>query len=166
MALFLSGKTQDAWGTPFDITTPVGAFINKPDVQEAIEALYNLIASSSRAFIFVGYNGNANVGRYLEIFNGIDTSAAPLVVVGALSILQIVSRTTALSATCTIGFYDIGPAIPVLIYTLSMVAVKEVVLVGTPAIPIFVLPAAGKLAVKINSGSINTPHLYFSGQGG
>jgi len=158
--------SQVAWSVPFDTTTTLGAQINKPDVQEAIESIYTLLTSSSRAFLLFSYGGNANTGRYLEWFPALDTSVAPMVVVGALSVYQIVARTTSSSATGSIGFYNITPTTPVLLYTLTYTAQKQVSVVSYPPNPIFVLPANGSLAIRVTSGSINGPNLYISGQGG
>lgn len=159
-------RTQNCFQTPFDITTPVGSLINQDNAQLAIEYIYNLAQSSSRAFVLASYGGNANVGRFLELFPAIPTNEAPLEVVNDLKILAIFARTTAVSATCTIGFYNITPVTPVLLYALTFTAVKKVSVTGTPASPIFTLPAGGQLAIKIDSGSIAKPHLYFTGQGG
>lgn len=153
---------QNAWTTAFDITTTIGAQINKLTVQEAIEFTYNLVTSSSRSFTQFSYGGNANTGRYLEFFPAIDTNEAPLYVVNALSVYSIVARTTAVNATCTIGFYNDTT----LLHTITFSAVKQVIVTATPPTPIFTLPATGQLKVKIDSGSIAKPHLYITGQGG
>lgn len=133
------------------------------DVQGAIEEIQSLITDSSKAFTFCQYNGNAGTGRFLEFFPGIGSNDAPIRVIGSLTVQAIVARTTAVSAIATIGFYNYTPVVPVLLYTVTFSGVKEVVLSGSP---LFTLPANGKLVVKINSGSIHKPHLYFTGQGG
>lgn len=135
------------------------------NAQDAIDELTNLVQDSSKAFTFCQYNGNAGTGRWLEFFSGIGSNDAPITVIGALYVLTVVARTTAVDATCTIGFYDIGPITPVLLYTVTFSAVKEVVLT-LPTPGLFTVPAGGKLAVKIDSGSIAKPHIYFTGQGG
>lgn len=148
---------------PFD--NSVSILPNNPqEVQTAIEELRNLISDSSRAFTFCFYNGNAGAGRFLEFFPNIGSNEAPLRVIGPLDILSIVARTTATSATCTIQFLDYTPTTPVLLYTLTFNNQKEVVLDST--LSLFTVPANGTLVIRIASGSITKPHLYFSGQGG
>lgn len=155
--------TQPAKATPFDNST--NGFISK-EVQSAIEEVNNTTSNATRAFTFASYGGNANVGRYLELFSNIPTNEAPLQVINELKIITIVSRTSAANATCTIGFYNIQPTTPVLLYTVTFSANKSVVNSGTPSLPLFTLPASGQLAIKIDTGSISKPHLYFTGQGG
>lgn len=160
-----NGKTafninQVARTTPFDNSTNGFTSIT---TQGAIEEVYNIASTSSRAFTFCQFNGNANAGRYVEFFSGIASNEAPLRVINALQVLTVVARTTAINATCTIGFYDITPVTPTLLYTATFSAVKELVLTGTP---LFTVPANGKLAIKVDSGSISKPHIYLTGQGG
>lgn len=130
--------------------------------QAAIDEIAALVSSASKAFTFASYGGNANVGRFIELFPGINTDEAPLRVVGALKILAIVCSTTDANATCGIGFYNDTT----LLYTLTFTAQKTVTVTGTPASPVFTLPASGLLKIKVLSGSIGKPHLYFTGQGG
>ena len=155
-------KSEHSETIPFDNT---GSSLTSTLTGPAIRELSAEIDDSSRSFTFASYGGNANAGRYLEIFPGIDTSEAPLLVSNSFKVLHIVSRTTAANATCTIGFYDIQST-PVLLYTTTFSAVKQVVETGTSSVPLFTLPSSGQLAIKIDSGSISKPHLYFTGQGG
>ncbi len=152
--------SQVAKSTPFDNT---GSGITATDTQAAILEVNNKIINTSKAFTFAQYNGSAGSGRYLEFFAGIDSSVAPIRVIGQLDIISIVARTTAVNATCTIGFYNRASGSDVLLYTLTFAAQKEAVVTGSP---IFVVPPNGQLAIKIASGSITKPHLYFTGQGG
>jgi hypothetical protein len=154
--------TQVAYSTPFDNST--NGFIANT-TQGAIEELQSLVQESSKAFTFCQYNGNAGTGRHLEFFSGIGSNDAPLRVIGPLTVLTIVARTTGVNATCTIGFYDDTPITPVLLYTLTFSASKEVVL-SVPTPGLFIVPADGKLRITVTSGSISKPHLYFTGQGG
>jgi hypothetical protein len=150
---------QVATSVPFD--NSVNGF-NSDNVQDAIEEVQAHTFENSKGFIFCSYNGNGNVGRYLEFFSGIDSSIAPLKVIGSLDILTIVTRTTASNATCTIGFYDIATT-PTLLYTVTFSKAKEVI--NTDTI-LFTLPANGELAIKVDSGSINKPYMYFVARGG
>ena len=155
--------SQVAKSTPYDNTV---SGLLSTEVNGAIDEIYDLAQNSSRAFVLSSYGANAGTGRYLEMFPSIAMNDAPLEVVNDFHTIAIFARTTAVNATCTIGFYNITPVTPVLLYTLTFTANKKVSVVGSPASPIFTLPAAGRLAIKIDSGSISKPHLYFSGQGG
>jgi hypothetical protein len=154
--------TPSASGVSFDNET--NGFISE-DTQAAIEEVFELSQNSSKGFVLYGYNGNANNGRYLEFFEGISSDVAPLEITdNPLEILTIVSRTVGVNATCTIGYYDIQAGLPgVLLHTTTFSANKEVIETGSP---IFTLPAGGHLAVVIDSGSIQKPHIYFVGRGG
>jgi len=145
----------------YEIFDPTGSSLASTNTEDAIKELASTVGTSSRAFTFASYGGNANTGRYLEFFPSIDSNLAPLYSPVALKLLTIVSRGTA-SATCTIGFYN-GAT---LLYTLTHTASSQVVVNGTPALPIFTLPALGSLSIKVDSGSITKPHLYFVAQGG
>lgn len=148
-------STQVASSTPFD--NSVVQIPNNPQTtQKAIEELYEITQSSSRGFTFCQYGGNANVGRYLEFFSGIDSSQAPIYTPTPFSVLTVVARATA-NSTCTIGFYDISST-PVLLYTVTFTA-QNTSVVDNP-LGLFTVPAMGSLAVKIDSGSISKPHIY------
>lgn len=155
-------KNDVARSVPFDNSTNGFA---ATEVQSAIEEVSASSFAASKAFTFASYNGNANSGRYLEFFNGIDSSVAPIRVIGALNVVTIVARSTSTS-TCTIEYYDIAPVTPTLLYTQTFTAASEVVSIGSTSVPLFTVPANGKLAIKIGSGSITKPHLYLTGQGG
>lgn len=155
--LVLFGRTQSAFATPFESEPERANGYTSKNVQEAIEETLALAIANDRITILPFYNGNANTGRYLEIFPGIDTSLAPFDINTTLKCLFISARTTAANATCTIGFYDLTG--PTLLYTLTFTAQKQVVVQGTTLLPLFTLPSTGELAIKIDSGSINRPHL-------
>lgn len=143
---------------PFDNT---GSSLVSVIVDDAIKEIASQAENSSRAFTFCSYTGNANTGRYLEFFPGIDSSVASLFTPVSLKVLTIVSGVIA-SGTFSIGFY--GGA--TLLYSVTHTASKQVVLVGTPASPLFTIPSNAYLSIKISSGSANKPHLYFVCQGG
>lgn len=125
----------------------------------AIREAYQRASGTSKGYVFAYYNGNANTGRFLELFPGIDSDIAPLYSSAALEVVEIVAATTAVSATCTIGFYNLTT----LLYTVTFTATKRIILSGNP---LFSLPAAGDLKIKIDSGSIARPHVYFVARGG
>lgn len=165
MGKVLFGTTiPDARDVPYNNTV---SLLTATNTQSAIDELNVLISGSSRAFTFAQYNGNGNPGRYLEWWLGIASNIAPISVVGPLKVLAMFTRTTAANATCTIGYYNVAAGLPgTLLYTETLTAQKQKFTTGTTAVPIFTLPANGSLAVRVDSGSINTPHLYITGQGG
>jgi len=156
----LFGRTQVAFQTPFESNPErVNGFASK-NVQEAIEETLALAVANDRFVILPAYNGNANTGRYLEIWPGIDSLSAPISLGTAVKCLYINAHTVSANATCTIGFYN--TATNTLLYTTTMVAQKEVINIGTPLVPLFTLPTAGSLGIKIDSGSINKPYLLIA----
>lgn len=130
-------------------------------VDDAIKEIALQSADSSRAFTFCSYSGNANTGRYLEFFPNNDSSAASLFTPVPLSVLTIVSRAVAVG-TFNLGFYDGATNF----YTVTHTSSSQVVVIGTPSSPIFVIPANAYLSVKISSGSAKKPHMYFVCKGG
>lgn len=150
----------------YNVFNPSPTSMVSTNTEDAIKEVWELAQNASRAYVLVSYGGNANAGRYLELFPSIPMNEAPLEVVNPLKVLNIFARTTAANATCTIGFYNITPVTPVLLYTLTFTAQKKVSASGTPSSPVFTVPANGQLAIVIDSGSISKPHLYFTAQGG
>lgn len=151
-------RTQLAWQTPFESTPErANGFVSK-NVQEAIEEALALAVSNDRIVLLPSYGGNANVGRYLEFWPTLDSLGSSVSLGTITKCLYLNFATVSANATCTIGFYNIQPATPVLLYTVTFTAVKQVIVSGTPAVPLFTIPANGQLAVKIDSGSINKPY--------
>lgn len=140
---------------PFD---PGATNLTETTSGEAIRELYFLTGDSSKGYTFAQYGGNAISGRFLEFFSGINSDDAPLYSPTAIDVTTIVAATTSTSATCTIEFLNIEPVTPVVLYTLTFTAEKRVDISGSP---LFTLPIDGELAVKVGSGSIVKPHLYF-----
>jgi hypothetical protein len=150
----------------YEVFDPTGSILVSTNTEDAVKELSAIAQNASRAFVLGYYGGNANTGRWLEIFPNIPTNDAPLEVVNALKIMAIFSRTVSPSANCTIGWYDIQSGTPVLLSTTTFSAAKKVVQIGSYSSPVFTLPAGGQLAVRVDSGSINKPHIYFTAQGG
>jgi len=151
-------QTGVAAEIPYDNT---GTGLTGSTVQEVITE----IATSSiitRTTTLWYYGGNANTGRYLELFPALPSNEAPLSNIGASYAEKIIVRTTSVTATCTIGFYNIQPVTPVLLYTATMTAQKKLGLTGT----LFTLPAGGELAILVDTGSINKPHIQLVTRGG
>jgi len=140
-----------------------GSEIGSENVQDAIEEVKLDALNNDRFLLLAAFNGNANAGRYLEYFTGIDSSIAPILYSVPARITDIVAATTSASATCTIQFVDIRVlATPVVLYTVTFNKVKRVVLDSTPDAPLFLVPNDAQLAIRIGSGSINRPHIYFN----
>lgn len=150
----------------YEIFNPAGSPLVSTNSEDAIKEVFNYFLNSGKTFVFEYYGGNANAGRVLDMFPGISMDEAPLEIVNPFVITRVVARTTAATATCDIGFYDIQSGTPVLLHTTTFSNVKKVVESGAYATPVFTLPASCQLMVKIASGSINKPHIYFSGIGG
>jgi hypothetical protein len=162
--LFFS-RTQRALQTPFDpLRNPgfggVPSPLTSQESQSAIEESLTKAIGNDRILVFSFLNGNAGNGKYLEIYSGIDMFDAPLVATTTLRAKNINARTTSANATCTLGFYDLVPVTPTLLYTLTFTAQKEVSVTGAP--DLFVLSIGMKLAIKVDSGSINKPHLQLA----
>lgn len=143
---------------PFD---PTGSSLSSVLVDDAIKEVAVNSANASRAFTLCSYGANAGVGRYLEFFPNIDSSAASLFTPVQLSVLTIVSRTVS-AGTFNLGFYN-GATV---LYTVTHTSSSQVIITGTPSSPIFVIPANAYLSVKISSGSAKKPHMYFVSKGG
>lgn len=157
-------KSPVASGIPFD---PTGSSLVSTEVNAAIIEVLNASFDSSKGFLLASYGGNANTGRYLEIFPGIASSDAPILVSNAYKGIAIVARTTSVNATCTIRVLDIKtPGSPIVLYTLTFTASKQATAFGSPASPLFTSASNAQIAFDIGSGSINSPHLYIIGQGG
>ena len=159
---FPTERTLDSADTSFAATTTALVSTNTRD---AIEESYTKAISSSKFFLLCAYGALASSGRYLEFYPAISSFDAPISVTGThIDVTALVIRTVAVTATTSIGFYDIRvPASPVLLYTATMTSQKQIVLKGSV---LFEVPANGKLAVKIISGTIYKPHIQIVGKGG
>ena len=167
MILFKS--VQDAIDTPFTpnrnpqyngIAGPSG--ITSLETQSAIEEAYNLAISNDRFVILAHYGGNANTGRYLEMFPNEGSDGAPLFLAIPSKLLSVTFQTSAASATATIGFFDLNVSSVTPVYSLALVAAKRVTAIGTAAAPLASFLANAQVAMRVTSGSLNTPTLQFS----
>ena len=164
-AVILFGRTQEAINTPFtparnpDFSGGTSPFTST-DVQNAIEEAVVIAVSNDRFPIFFQYGGNANNGRYLEIFPGIDSEEAPFFTNTPARVLTIVCSTTSGGSNADLGFFDLAVSDTVPLYTLDYAGNKRKIDIGTPATPLFTVPALGELAVRVTQGSVNKPHCY------
>lgn len=159
----LFGRTQDAYDTPFDNTNPlaISAGIESDNTFDAIIEAKNDALNNDRFLLLCAYNGNANTGRYLEFFPGIDSSIAPILLSAPSKCLSLVIASTA-THTASIGFFNLTVSSVTPVYTANFVAQQRAVFIGTPDIPLFSLPTNALLAVRITANSVNRPHVYFS----
>jgi hypothetical protein len=155
---FTTSRTQNCWQTPFESPPDRANGFSAKNAQEAIEEALALAVSNDRIVLLPSYGGNANVGRYLEFWPTLDSLNSPVSLGTTVKCLYLNFATVSTNATCTIGFYDINPVTPTLLYTATFSAVKQVIQTSVPATPLFTIPSTGKLAIKIDSGSINKPY--------
>lgn len=162
----LFGRTQSASDTPFEPNRNPGfggvpSEISSNNVQDAIEEAKLDALNNDRFILLCSYNGNANVGRYLEFFPNIDSLTAPIFLAASSRCLSLVIASSALH-TASIGFFDLNISTVTPIYTASYVNQQRVVFIGSPSSPLFNVSANAQLAVRITANSVNRPHVYFS----
>lgn len=156
--------TSVAESVPFESEPDRPNGFQSKNVQEAIEEALALAIANDRYTILSSYGGNANTGRFMEFYPGLDCDEAPLLfALSATNVVRIICSTTANNSNATIGFYNqnADPTYSTPLFTLDMNNTKSVIETGTVAIPLFLIPANGRLVVKVDSGSINKPHLQF-----
>lgn len=150
-----------AFSTPFESEPDrSNGFVSK-NVQEAIEEALSLAIANDRYLVLCQYNGNGNVGRLLEFYSGIDSEAAPLHFNGDSVVTSLICSTTSTLSNANIGFYDKfnDPTLSTPLYTLDMNGQKFVEIVVPTISPLFYIPSNGELLIKVDSGSIQKPHM-------
>ena len=161
-----NSRTQQAVQTPFipnrnpqwnGNAGPSG--ITSVETQSAIEEVKAQAFANDRFLLLGIYGGNANVGRYLEFFVGSSSDQSPIYLVAAAQILAITCQTTAANATCDIGIFDLNVSSVTPVYTIVMNAQKRVQFSGTP---LATLIAGALVALRVISGSINTPTIQLT----
>jgi len=158
--MIIFGRTQDAFQTPFEPNRN-GSEIESLTVQEAIEEAKQDALNNDRFILLCSYNGNANVGRYLEFFSAIDSSIAPIFLAASAKCLTLVIAATA-NSNGTIGIFNLSVSSTTPVYSISYGNTARVVRVGSAIAPLFSLPANSQIALRVTSGSANRPHVYFS----
>lgn len=164
-ASLLFGRTQQAIQTPFEPMRNPGfgggpsPFVST-DVQNAIEEALIQAVANDRFVVLAEYNGNANVGRYLEFFSGIDSFDAPFFNQTITKVLAIVCATTGTDSDALIGFFDLNVSDVTPLYTLDMNNLKRKVDLGSVETPLFTIQALGQMGVRVTANSINKPHCY------
>jgi hypothetical protein len=140
-----------ARSVPFDNTTNGYTSLN---VQDAIEESALITSAKSRYVLLAHYGGNASTGRFLEMFPAQASNTAPIFLEQSTNIYNVTLQTTATSATCTMSVYDLNVSSTVPVYSISLAAQKRKSLTG---MPLATMAAGALLAIKVSSGSINTP---------
>ena len=162
--MIIFGKTQDAWSTPFEPNRIVGGVstdLESLTVQEAIEEAKADALNNDRFLLLCSYNGNANAGRYMEFFSGIDSSLAPIYLSAPAKCIVLVISATA-NSNGVIGIYNLAVSSTTPVYTLSYGNTSRAIAVGSAVAPLFNLPSNSQIALRVVSGSVNRPHIYFS----
>lgn len=110
--------------------------------------------------ILGSYNGNANVGRYLEFFPGIDSLTAPYFI-PVNSYIVAFTLSAIANSTGTVGIFKTSNLVTPLT-TLSLTANKNVfnITLGVP------LNQGDFIAARVTSGSINKPYIVWYITGG
>ena len=156
MGQILFGKTQDAYGTPFDPTDPdaIAAGLSSNTVQKAIiEAKEDAINNDRYPFEAV-YGANASVGRYLEIFPGLASYPDAPFIFPEASVIKQVSLGCVATSTATIGFFKTTNLVTP-VFSVSITAATRFLATGL----YHSFLALDELAIQVTSGSINKPFM-------
>lgn len=139
-------RTQTAAQTPMVDTT----------LGQTVEQAVNTAANQTIYPIACLYNGNANVGRFLEFYVGIGSDVAPFIL-PANGKLEYVNLGTINSAgDCTIGFFRNGDVAP--FYTITILDTFDRTV--DPSVN-FSLLQGDEIHIKVTAGSRSKPFLRF-----
>jgi hypothetical protein len=127
------------------------------NVQDAIEEAKADALANDRFLLLIQYGGNANSGRYLEWYTSQSSLNSPVFFSSGARLLNVTCQTTSATATCTIGIFDINVSTVTPVYSFSMTAQKRVIFTGAPTLGTFAPNAL--IAIRVTSGSINTPQI-------
>ena len=130
--------------------------IQSINVQDAIEEAKADALNADIILLLTHYGGNAIVGRYTEWYPGEAGDVSPIFTQVATRLIGITCQTTAANATCNIGVFNLNVSSVTPLYTLVMTAQKRVSYTGTP---LAAIPVGALLALRVISGSINTPEI-------
>lgn len=130
------------------------------NVQDAIEEAKLDALSNDRYILLSSYNGNANVGRYLEFFPGIASDVIPIDIPVTTRLLTVVLQSSAV-ATGTVSFFDLAVSSTVPVFSISLVSSNIAIATAVPSAPNAIIAADANLAIRVTAGSINRPSIYF-----
>lgn len=155
--MIIFGKTQDAFQTPFDATNPaaIAAGISSTDVFNAIIESKQDSLNNDRYPVFCSRNGNTNANVRLQIWAGIDSNVAPLILPEASRIVAYSFGATA-AATGSIAIRNITTNTVLVNINFSAQTVVSAVGLTLPA-----QPALSRIEVYVASGSFNRPFGVF-----
>ena len=89
------------------------------NLQQAVEESLGTALANDRYSFPCNYGGNANVGRYLELFPAVDTSIAPFIFPEDSTIITVTLGTDNSSGAFTIGFFKRSDLVTP-VFTVSM----------------------------------------------
>lgn len=155
--MIIFGRTQDAHQTPFDATDPaaIAAGISSIDVFNAIIEAKQDSLNNDRYPVFCSRNGNTGANVRLQIWSGIDSNVAPLILPEASRLVAYSFGVTA-AATGAIAIRNITTN--TVIVTVPFTAQTSVTAINltTP-----VQPALSLIEVYVANGSFNKPYGVF-----
>ncbi len=161
----LFGRTQQAIDTPFEPNRnpqwngnvgPSG--LTSIESQSAIEEAYFRAIANDRFLVLASYGGNANTGRYLEFFPTSASDISPIFLLSSSNILLVTFQTSSANATATLGLFDLNISSVTPVYSLAING-KRVSAVGNPLATFL---SNAQIAIRVTSGSINTPTLQLT----
>jgi len=161
-AVVLFGRTQEAIDTPFEAGRNPGfgglpQLFTSTDVQNAIEESLARAVSNDRYPIQADWGGNANPGRYLEIFPGINSLEAPLVIPENSIYVAVSLGSVNDAGDFTLGFFN-PPNAATPFRSVTMLDGVNRTLVTGLSDPLL---AADEIGVKVVSGNRNKPFVRF-----
>lgn len=136
------------FSTPVAISVPFDNSTNgftADEVQSAIEEARDTAPGQTARFaIIAGFKGNANTGKYLEVFQSVPSSSVPFVMAepGDLKALSVAVKT---SATATFTVYKNAVSLT----TISLTAQTSNFVSGLN----FALVAGDKLSYQVTAGA-------------
>lgn len=147
------GRTQTADQTPFDAThaDAIAEGLSSTDVFSAIIEAKRDAINNDRYPVQFQWNAQANAGRYLESFNNRSTDSAPLIPPEASKIVAY-SFAAIAASTGTIEIFNLTTNTVLLTITFNNELLKSVT-----GINVLGIAAGDKIAVRVGSGSIQSP---------
>lgn len=155
--MIIFGRTQDAFQTPFDATDPaaIAAGISSTDVFNAIIESKQDSINNDRYPVFCSRNRNTKANVRLDIWSGLASNVAPLILPEASRIVAYSFGATA-AATGSISIRNRTTS--TIIVTVNFSAQTAVTAVGL-SLP--TQPALSALEVYVASGSFKRPFGVF-----
>jgi hypothetical protein len=148
--------SNPASAVPYDNTTSgLTATTTQAAIDEVLDALYEVTSYPVQA----NYNGNANVGRYLEVFPGEDTSTAPILVPTNSTLLHVTIQAAA-TTNGSVTIYNLTTTTNIYVASFSGTAKQTFTNLNLPGIN-----ASDELQFIVSGASINKPKIRIWLQG-